>query len=295
MSAEYSCNICGGPAALPGSEYDIREIRTVDDIPFVCIARGPRAIDGGTCHTNMRRVMLIHAHGSGISHPILFSAPMVNAILAGRKKQTRRAIKPQPHQVGTDLWTWPGAAQHSISQVSEHRLRFNLISRCPYGRIADDLWVRETWATAKCCDSEQPANIETPHGYGWPVWYSADGACAIRNGFDFDGGPGFATQGRKRPAIHMPRWASRITLRIVDIRVERLQEITAVDAMAEGLEFKCEPGGARTIYKDYLFPNCWHVDPVQSFASLWDSINKNIPGHTWADNPWVHAITFRKV
>lgn len=189
--------------------------------------------------------------------PILFSAPMVQAILAGTKTQTRRIVKPQPD-------AWCGGTLCVQFTPDDQRLgRLGKPILCPYGVPGDRLWVRETWAVSHVIDHLKPREIQKGAGI---VYYTAT---------ENTGGM------MQRPSIFMPRWASRITLEITDVRVERLQEISEEDALAEGA-------------KPYLLP----VHPareslryVEGFAQLWEQING--PG-SWDANPWVWAINFRR-
>lgn len=184
--------------------------------------------------------------------PILFSAPMVRAILYGRKTQTRRIMK-------------------------------DPFNDCPYGKPGDRLWVRETWA-----------NVKTE-----PTW---TGAAMCEEGqivYRADFGPE-PVDWNWRPSIHMPRAASRINLEITGIRVERLNDISESDAVAEGIEsFRPVPGDGPGsiydgyIYKDYTGKNAvpyFITDPRESFRTLWESING--PG-SWGKNPWVWVIDFQ--
>jgi hypothetical protein len=181
--------------------------------------------------------------------PILFSGPMVQAILDGRKTQTRRVVKPQPEyweQTGgyhypLDKKPYRGAPVGRVRSIDEYR--------CPYGQPGDRLWVRETW-----------------HQYaGGEVIYRADY------------GPESYQAGAKgwRPSIFMPRWASRITLEITGVRVERVQDISADDARAEGVSAP-------------------DVLPRSKFATLWDSINAK-RGYGWDMNPWCWCVEFKAV
>lgn len=174
--------------------------------------------------------------------PILFNGEMVRAILAGRKTQTRRAVKPQPVE-----GCWMGGPRNGVWDERTGMAWFGQTWRCPCGVSGDCLWVRETW-----CSDPEPSQPER-------VCYRATA-----------GDESFI---RWKPAIHMPRWASRITLEIAEVRVQRLQDISEEDARAEGVE------------NVYCARDC--------FADLWDSINgKRAP---WSSNPWVWAISFRKV
>lgn len=198
--------------------------------------------------------------------PILFSAPMMRAILAGKKTQTRRVVKPQP----PGLWMKPETAvitdHHgcwAFSRIAPNGMAVawprgaNSI-RCPYGVPGDRLWVRETWFP------------ETPNR----AIYRADGE--FEDGY---AGPGW------RPSIHMPRWASRIILEVTDVRVERVQAITEEDAKAEGVP----PERAARIGADH-----GTLQHTLAFAVLWDSINAP-RGFGWATNPWVWCLTFKRV
>jgi hypothetical protein len=187
--------------------------------------------------------------------PILFSGPMVHAILDGRKTQTRRAIKPQP-----DHWcimvgrTLRGGELHIPTYNTEYPER---IIPCPYGQPGDRLWVRETW-------------------------FESNGAVHHKAGYsqvDLDGKSDFPCTVKWRPSIHMPRWASRITLEIVEVRVQRVQEISLSDIREEGIE------------KGLLDVS---YDMKQNFITLWDSINAK-RGFGWDKNPWVWAIEFKRI
>ena len=197
--------------------------------------------------------------------PILFSAPMVRAILAGTKTQTRRVVKPHRSDDSFVLedhgngW-WPYRSEDGESSVMldgcEHR--FN----CPYGQPGDRLYVKETWSH---------------DGSGGPPIYMAD-LCER----DYPGVPCEHGPARWSPSIHMPRWASRITLEITGVRVERLQDISEQDAMAEGVE----------PYRLPCHPQREALRHVDGFCAVWESIYG--PG-SWERNPWVWAITFTRV
>lgn len=194
--------------------------------------------------------------------PILFSAPMVRAILEGRKTQTRRIIDHQPDAEG--LWprgTAPGAGD------------------CRHGKPGDRLWVRETWAGLGVKNSA-------------PIVYRADAP----------GGERVRVDAPWRPSIFMPRNASRITLDITEVRVERLNDISPEDAEAEGLACVTKDG---SMYKygipdndglpgtdDHGWPwHLWRQSPVDAYEWLWESINGT---GSWAENPWIWAITFNR-
>ncbi|GIK74431.1 MAG: hypothetical protein BroJett021_34190 [Chloroflexota bacterium] len=186
---------------------------------------------------------------------ILFSGAMVRAILDGVKTQTRRIVKP-PSKIVPE-WPFP-------------------ITPCPYGQAGDRLWVRETWWQDR---RDQLVAVMDVDGYTIDK-HQASNATGCHVG-DMAGLR--ANQfWRKRPSIHMPRWASRITLEIVAIRVERLQDISEADAIAEGIEpmFLGET------------PDMKRLGARVQFKELWERING--PG-SWAANPWVWVIEFRRI
>jgi hypothetical protein len=211
--------------------------------------------------------------------PILFSAPLVRAILDGRKTVTRRVVNIQPRsRAGIGSF---GKGQPFIRNPDATKRN----PGCPYGRPGDLLWVRETWY----CDhfevmrgpylKPDDLNVSEAIDDGTLV-YAADGLT-----------PYEADQPIWKPSIHMPRWASRILLEITDVRVERLQAISDKQALAEGVR----------LYADHAALGDWYhvegketysADPRKSFELLWSSIN----GPTaWDTNPWVWAVEFKRV
>jgi len=186
--------------------------------------------------------------------PILFSGEMVRAILDGRKTQTRRVIKPHPSS-GV-RWSPVVFAGHG-GWTDGHGAPL----RCRYGGPDDLLWVRETWQDLR------------PHQER--VVYAATLGDVVT---------------KWRPSIHMPRWASRITLRVVDVRVERLQGISHKDAQAEGIY----PNAAGYLNAASPFDGCLKHDYVTAFRSIWNSINA-ARGYDWETNPWVWVVEFEKV
>lgn len=204
--------------------------------------------------------------------PILFSGPMVRAILSGAQTQMRRALKPQPYFDNRGLlwWEWSrSAGSASIDPVGQPSDEW--LKHCPYGAPGDVLWVRETWAPC-----------EAPIRSGF-IQYAADGAIGRRVSLL---GVWVGKPSKWRPSIHMPRWASRLSLRIKSVRVERLQEISDVDAISEGI--------AHNVLRDggYSLPDTSHYhasDPRASFCSLWESING---AGSWAANPLVWVVEF---
>lgn len=190
--------------------------------------------------------------------PIIFQAHNIRAILAGTKTQTRRAVKPQPKEVRVQGCDW---------LCDDGR-----ILRCPYGQPGDELWVKETWSYFGGDEYLYQQLRES-------VCYRAD-----HNGTDSIPG------GRWRSSMFMPRWASRITLRIESVRVERLQDITERDADAEGTtsHYPCEEP---TAHREGVH----RCTPTEDFRRSWDSINGKRPGCAWKDNPWVWVIEFRRI
>lgn len=210
--------------------------------------------------------------------PIIFSEPMVRAILVGRKTQTRRVVKPQPNR-GSELTRMQdGYADGFIRAVFAQDDEPNAYGiKCPFGQHGDRLWVRENgWERPDRTRKQMREGADT-----WaPYYYDADGICvADIDGFGF----------KRRPSIHMPRWASRITLEITAVRVERLQDISEEDAEAEGVyEYIGEPqvecDGQVLHFPDASF--------VRGYLSVWESIHG--PG-SWAANPFVWVLEFKRV
>lgn len=192
--------------------------------------------------------------------PIIFSAPMVRAILEGRKTVTRRIVK-------WPAWANAEDAGQQAALVRDRALSFYRdgrpikILRCPFGAPGSQLWVREQFSYSYGTGVEDRS----------PCWYWADGQ------------PDYGDWSRPAPSIYMPRWASRITLEVTGVRVERLQEISFEDAKAEGVEF-------------------WrHVETLKGLAAcsqhryefedLWTSINGR---GSWDANPFVWVIEFKR-
>ena len=200
------------------------------------------------------------------ARPIIFSAPMVRALLDGQKTQTRRIVKPQPVSYYDGICWFDDGDDH--------------MPACPYGQPGDLLWVRETWFDeydeATCRPLTPPRAI-----------YRATERSEVRF-MDDDGFTAFNRDGTMkspwRPSIHMPRWASRLTLRITDVRVQRLQEISEADARAEGA-----PLELRLLDSVRLGATASHTG---GFERLWESIHGP---DSWASNPWVWCLSFRVI
>ncbi len=239
--------------------------------------------------------------------PILFSAPMVRAILEGRKTQTRRVVQSVGSDDGFVLldhgngW-WPYRSDDG--ERSFHTVKRNgnyyqdeTPHSCPYGKYGDRLWVRETWRIGawdenRCafaldyCDGPRKQWIDVPDPccddgelFNRLWQQSTDDALAAGIKSDHNGNfkwePG-QSPCRWRPSIHMPRWASRITLEVTGVRVERLNDISGADAVAEGVKSRLPDNGIAQ----------------SEFAGLWESINGK---GSWYANPWVWVIEFKMV
>jgi hypothetical protein len=203
--------------------------------------------------------------------PILFSGPMIRALLDGRKTQTRRALKPQPNDIGgmqRAAGQWP--LMDSLTGDPIHTRH----------SVGDRLWVREGFFYAPPGAYRASTGIEQAVDPTDP-----DRAAVYREGFDRSGRPAW------RPSIHMPRWASRLTLTVTEVRIERLQDISEDDAIAEG----CRPFFDEENAEITKGPNGHEHrmaplrGPLDDFRRLWDSINGD---GTWESNPWVAAYSF---
>lgn len=230
------------------------------------------------------------------ARPIIFSAAMVQALLAGRKTQTRRVIKNPINKIH-----WGGEPKKLFADWALSYLKtFNeetgtvyfevqsevddtttCSTKCPFGGVGDLLWVREVWRVEKALDCDKPSEIE-PH---MPVDYAADGTEQNRHWNWMH--PAFA--GKWRTPLFMPRWASRLTLEITGVRVERVQDISEADAIAEGCRgYRMDTG------LEWADMERW-VEPEEEYAQLWDSLHGKDPAHAWAANPWVWVLEFKRV
>jgi hypothetical protein len=192
--------------------------------------------------------------------PILFSGAMVRAILDGRKTQTRRVCKLQ----NASDYAYGGAMWTDRQQVD----------RCPYGQPGDRLWVRETW---NCIDTGRLTQRQD-----WVRYRATDGE-----------------EMRWRPSIFMPRWASRITLEITGVRVERVCDIINLDAYNEGFSSnECDTCDGTGYWSDGEYcEDCsgeGHISESGNFRALWDSINAK-RGYGWEANPWVWVVEFKQI
>ena len=223
--------------------------------------------------------------------PIIFSAPMVHAILAGQKTQTRRVVKPEgaDHLFPfldlpgnpTGEWAWCGSSH----LVSKH-------IHCPYGQPGDRLWVKETWQYYDWNEEGEPCiRYAADNATAWPDPAPEDWVGRLGDVWEeLSRDENFKVDGRARdrkwrPSIFMFKWASRIQLEVVSVRVERLQDISEADAIAEGSRLWADeqdtpardtPGGeTRLIYRQ-----------------LWESING---AGSWDKNPWVWVVEFKRI
>lgn len=198
------------------------------------------------------------------TRPILFSAPMVRALLAGRKTQTRRIVRRQP-PAGWDRAVWYAAPVMGWTPDREPSSRWHK-ERCPYGVEGDALWVKETFAY-------RDREYHPEGGY----WYAATD--------DYEG--------KSVSPLFMPRWASRITLRVTSVRVERLQAISESDAKAEGVDEMDGMVDDAAICRAAKAAGVMVESRAAQFGALWDSINgKRAP---WASSPWVWVVGFEVV
>lgn len=185
--------------------------------------------------------------------PVLFNGEMVRAILAGKKTQTRRPVKPQPTLSPAGGLVWRGGA-YGLQPDWKTPATHAFVADCPLGIHGDRLWVRETWSTAATADTMAPSNLPSVafEEDAVPVRYEADGSTNVPTSRMF---------GKARPSIHMPRWACRLFLDVTEVRVQRVEDITEADAKAEGFESR------------------------EAFLTAWYQIYP-------APNPWVWAVSF---
>lgn len=253
------------------------------------------------------------------TRPIMFSDPMVTAILEGRKTQTRRVVKPQPiwHPESHVKFAEPGKfyvcpdalpttrdvglviAHCEARGVTRHMGQQAFIQDfCPYGTPGDRLWVREAWRTwerpADCVDG---ILFRVNHGEFYPIEDTREAADRWVEAHDN------GRYGEKwRSRLFMPRWASRITLEITRVRVERVQDISEADAIAEGCQShycspedtaSCAPGTPERALAEVLEGG--FLTAKHDFIERWRWINGKRPRCAWTDNPWVWAIDFKRV
>lgn len=204
---------------------------------------------------------------------IIFDAESIRAIRDGRKTQTRRVVVDVNESCFTlGIWptSWGDQPSHEACffDSASPTDTYPTLIRCPYGKPGDLVWARETW-----CEYPKGAAIyRADYGRFTPI---SDGI----------GGPW-------RSPIHMPRWASRLTLELTDVRVQRVQDICDSDAVDEGVEYRngfFHGSQHRVKGTPKVFP-----DAPSAFADRWDAINAN-RGYPWASNPWVWVLTFMPI
>lgn len=221
--------------------------------------------------------------------PVLFSTLMVQALIAVRKTMTRRTKGLEEINKNPNDWEfsrlWNGYAK--FCEVGNHINEFHI--KCPYGQVGDILWVKETyyawgnWVINGITKKGRQKLKFVDHTIqnGWKYQYWADKLDIWSPTIPKDIG------WYKRPSLFMPKYACRIKLKITNIRVERLQDISEADAIAEGIiEFKKDRA-----YKNYTHGLGTHILPKESFQSLWESINGQ---ESWEQNPWVWVIEFER-
>lgn len=223
---------------------------------------------------------------------IIFSGLLVMAIIEGRKTQTRRVIKPQPLSMGeaedggerNDLVLMNGEVRKLHESRSRNKRATGMITarpyRCPYSSIGDRLYVRETWVPKNWTDAEcVRAGCPDAATHPTETYLGTPTRAIYRASYTEpqDAGPW-------KPSIFQPKWASRIMLEITDVRVQRLQDISGVDAVAEGVSTEAE-------YE--LMHYGGYKRAKAEFRALWDKING--AKHPWSANDWVWALTFKRV
>lgn len=210
--------------------------------------------------------------------PIIFNAEMVRAILKGRKTQTRRIMKPQPEACPRGGHWWPSNVFRTMLHVEEELQNGKggwlclAGDACPFGAVGDQLWVRESFFEHGHYEGGGYDPEDSLFVSDKKVLYPADGVKRPPQRWRED-------FWRSRPSIHMPRWASRITLEITGVRVERLASISSDDARAEGYPAERAADGG-------------NIDPWLWFRDLWDGI---YPEQSFKANPWVWVIEFKRV
>lgn len=199
-------------------------------------------------------------------HPILFSTPMVQAILDGRKTMTRRICK---HQ------TWSYSELHDVNVNAITRKTDKTVS-CPYGEIGDVLWVREGYSIAGFDNTQLCFCYKADEGTMWSEM-----------GDNF---PERIRFFKSKPSIHMPKAAARIWLRVEEITVERLQDISKFDAIAEGIKHRLNPEDPTKAEFYHYTKDKWGPSPKHSFQTLFQKINGE---DSWDANPWVWVVKFK--
>ncbi|MFW1970442.1 hypothetical protein [Acinetobacter bereziniae] len=217
-----------------------------------------------------------------MERPILFNTPMVQAILEGRKTQTRRLVK---NRLTIEQAEFENGNRPNVT-LSEPSLQHYIDNDCPYGQVGDLLWVRETFMDLSGTGVEHRDSEGKLQRYAYATdCLSGSYSDELRKDFGL----------KWTPSIHMPRSASRILLEITEVRIERLNDISRADSVREGIKtfmVDCSRDGLKTAFKDYSSVNnaISRNNPVDSFRTLWESING---ADSWAVNPWVWVVEFK--
>ncbi len=236
---------------------------------------------------------------------------MVRALLDGRKTQTRRVVKPQPKRVGWYTQDDKPGVQFDWHEVDEHNDPIDSSLRCPYGAPGDRLWVRETSRAEELSTGQDGVTYTADNAFR-PIENNREAGERWLRMHNYCG-----RRGALVPGIHMPRWASRLTLEVTEVRVERAQDISEADAIAEGVwrnddfgdegpakfdRALCPKCGGSLLHNAVgpglgviLDVDCRACDTaVKRFKHLWQSINDR-PWMCWADNPWVWVVGLKVV
>ena len=213
-------------------------------------------------------------------HGLLFTAPMVRALLAGTKTQTRRLVKPQP-PAGYEFNEWVVEYPGTISARLENKTPplGMWTKRAPHGPVGRVIYAKETWCRAEAW--YPAASVAYRADYGDHEWKKCEpGVCSRWR----TGVPSFDCMAcnftRWVPSIHMPRWAARLWFEVTRVRLERVQAITSRDAWDEGVRCGC------------LKPTPFCAGGIVAYRKIWDEINGS---GSWASNPWVWVYDFKRI
>lgn len=227
--------------------------------------------------------------------PIIFSGDMVKTILDGKKTMTRHLVKFKDFTTDSITPLHIELAEGRYCLFNERNGWLIGYPKCPYGKIGDRLWVRETWIEGY---DDPLIESEGDDENAVSIIYKADGkeeyrTCSAETAENWGNFSADSEMVGFKSPIHMPRWASRLLLEITDIRVERLNDISDEDAVKEGLRILPASGRYVVSPGDQYFGSASH-DAVEVFSWLWDSINAK-KGYPWSSNPWVWVVEFKVV
>lgn len=216
------------------------------------------------------------------SRPLLMSTPMVEAILGGRKTETRRVVKPDIANILTR------------GSVAERAL---ILEECPYGKPGDHLWLREEFRVHDLRLERGETEFEGP-ATAVSVEYRAGGHglnVELADSKEINQAMRAMKHDGWRPGMYLPRWASRLSLEIVEIRAEKLKFISQNGVLAEGLVTATKCGYIHKWgWKGLPWDKWYQGGAVEAFAALWDMLNAS-RGYPWADNPWVYVLVFKRI